>query len=74
MDAILIASEIVGEWKATNISGFILKLDYEKAYDKVDWLFLEEILAHKSFESRWRMWIKGCLSSMNFSILINGRP
>lgn len=36
IDAILIASEAIGDWEVRNKSGFVLKLDYEKAYDKVD--------------------------------------
>lgn len=36
LDAILIASEAVGDSKANKRKGFLLKLDYEKAYDQVD--------------------------------------
>lgn len=40
LDAILVASETVGHWKKEKKKGFLLKLDFEKAYDKVDWLSL----------------------------------
>ena len=52
--------------------GLVIKLDMEKAFDKVDWTFLENILVTKGFGSKWRRWIKGCISSTNF-IIINGR-
>ncbi|XP_022158566.1 uncharacterized protein LOC111025019 [Momordica charantia] len=40
----------------------------------VDWCFLDVVLLQKGFGKRWRMWIKGCVSSANFSVFINGRP
>jgi len=45
------------ELKATKNSGVILKLDFEKAYDKVDWNFLEEVLKRKGFSETWIHWI-----------------
>jgi hypothetical protein len=37
---------------------FVLKLDYEKAYDKINWQFLLEILRMRSFGSKWIVWIE----------------
>lgn len=36
LDAISMTLKLVGEWDAEGKSGFILKLDYKKAYGKVD--------------------------------------
>lgn len=38
-------------------SGIILKLDFEKAYDKVRWQFLEEVMIRKGFCKKWIQWI-----------------
>ena len=38
-------------------SGINLKLDFEKAYDKVSWRFLEEVLRNKGFDERWIEWV-----------------
>jgi hypothetical protein len=38
-------------------SGVILKLDYEKAYDRVSWSFLEEMLVSRGFGRTWVNWI-----------------
>ena len=74
VDAILIASQAVEEWSLKGRKGFLLKLDLEKAYDKVDWSFLDMAMKLKDFGKRWRRWIWGCLSTANFSIIVNGRP
>ena len=51
-----------------------VKLDMEKAYDRVEWDFLVAVMERLGFDSRWRALILGCVSSVNFSILLNGQP
>jgi ubiquinone biosynthesis protein COQ9 len=36
------------------MNGVILKIDFEKAYDKFKWSFLQRILIMKSFSDDWR--------------------
>ncbi|KAA0045138.1 LINE-1 retrotransposable element ORF2 protein [Cucumis melo var. makuwa] len=40
-DAILMANEAVDFWKVKKIKGFILKLDIEKAFDNLNWDFID---------------------------------
>lgn len=49
-----------------------IKLDISKAYDRVEWSFLKEILLKIGFNQRWVNLILDCISSVNFLILING--
>lgn len=74
MDCISVANKAVDDYHRTKKKGTLIKLDLEKTYDYTGWDFLDYILAHKGFGSRWRSWIRGCLSSSHFSILINGTP
>lgn len=38
------------------LKGIMLKLDFEKAYDKVSWHFLKEVMLKKGFSERWILW------------------
>lgn len=68
LDAVLIANELVEDYKKRKKEGVVFKLDFEKAYDHVDWNFLDYALERKGFGERWRGWIRGCLKSMNFAV------
>ena len=72
MDAILIANEIVDERRHLRKEKIVFKIDFEKAYDHVDWDFLDHVLERKGFSPRWRTWMRGCLSSVTFTVLVNG--
>ncbi|GJV01910.1 putative RNA-directed DNA polymerase, eukaryota, reverse transcriptase zinc-binding domain protein [Tanacetum coccineum] len=48
------------------------KVDIQKAYDMVDWSFLERILRGFGFHQIMIKWIMACVTSPSFSICING--
>lgn len=54
------------------MSGVICQLDIEKAYDHINWDFLNWALRQMGFGDKWCVWIKVCVSSTAFSILLNG--
>ncbi|TYK06397.1 hypothetical protein E5676_scaffold163G00940 [Cucumis melo var. makuwa] len=74
LDPIFIANEAVEDYRAKKKKGWILKLDLEKAFDRVDWGFLEKVLHCKKFSQKWISWIMGCIKNTRFSIFINGKP
>jgi hypothetical protein len=49
-----------------------LKLDLQKAYDRVNWGFLKTVLQQFGFCCKFIGWIMECISSVSFSILVNG--
>ena len=49
----------------------ILKIDFEKAYDKVKWNFLLQSLRMKGFSSKWIEWIKSFISGGSVAVNIN---
>ena len=76
-DNILIAYESLHHMKTsyTGKTGFkALKLDMSKAYDRVEWVFLEKILLKLGFHISWVSLIIECISTVSYSILVNGEP
>ncbi|KAK9285129.1 hypothetical protein L1049_024314 [Liquidambar formosana] len=51
-----------------------IKVDMERAYDKIEWAFLFEVLKCFSFNSTWINWISQCVSTTSFSTLVNSAP
>ncbi|KAL5540877.1 hypothetical protein UlMin_043269 [Ulmus minor] len=74
LDVVLVATEAVEDYRKRKKRGVIFKVDFEKAYDHVNWDFLDLVLEKKGFGVKWRTWMRGCISSANFSIMINGKP
>jgi hypothetical protein len=48
------------------------KLDLSKAYDRVDWVFLEEVMHKMGFSCRWIQWIMSCVTTVRYSVKFNG--
>lgn len=49
-----------------------VKTDMSKAYDRVEWKFLEALLIKLGFAEKWVSWILRCVSSVTYQILLNG--
>ena len=74
LDPVLIANECLDSRLKSRVPGMICKLDVEKAFDQVSQSFLLQMLERSGFSAKWRQWIFFCLSTVRFSILINGFP
>ncbi|XP_059668809.1 uncharacterized protein LOC132313890 [Cornus florida] len=51
---------------------FALKLDIAKVFDRIEWAFLELMLQHMGFDEHWVSLIMECVSTVSYSIIING--
>ncbi|KAG7537202.1 Reverse transcriptase domain [Arabidopsis suecica] len=50
----------------------LLKLDLEKAYDRIRWDFLEDTLRAARFPENWILWIMRCVTGPSMNLLWNG--
>ncbi|XP_062075813.1 uncharacterized protein LOC133779933 [Humulus lupulus] len=51
----------------------LIKIDLSKAYDSINWVFLEDILAAFCLPSKFIQWIMICLTDTSYSLMMNGR-
>ena len=72
LEGCVIIHEVLHEMKRKNLEGISLKIDFEKAYDKVSWDFLIEVMVRKGFPRKWVNWIKTCGMGGRVCINING--
>ncbi|KAL2901420.1 LINE-1 reverse transcriptase-like protein [Bienertia sinuspersici] len=76
-DNCLLAHEFVN-WvkhkKKGKLSAAVLKIDLSKAYDRIRWDFLEKVLEAYQFPQNWIKLIMQCVTTVQYSILINGEP
>ncbi|GKV36495.1 hypothetical protein SLEP1_g44621 [Rubroshorea leprosula] len=72
VDSVVIANEVIDEAQKRKKKGFVFKADFEKAYDKVCWEFLDYMMLRLGFGQKWKNWINECLKTAEVSVLLNG--
>jgi hypothetical protein len=74
VDGVVVINEVVDLARRNGQSCLIFKVDFEKAYDSVEWSFLDYMLDRFGFCAKWKEWIRACVFAGNMSVLINGSP
>ncbi|RVW24229.1 LINE-1 reverse transcriptase-like [Vitis vinifera] len=72
LDAVLVANEVLDSVLKNKEEAVMCKLDIEKAYDHVEWSFLFSVMRKMGFGEKWIRWMKWCISTVSFSVLVNG--
>ena len=50
----------------------VLKLDFEKAFDKIEHNVILDVLTHKGFGLKWISWVESILKSGTSAVMLNG--
>jgi hypothetical protein len=72
LESVVIAHELVHHGHKNGDPGVIIKLDYEKAYDRVSWNFLFEVLESRGFDRKWIEWMKYLVKGGSVGVNLNG--
>jgi len=73
---VILAKENVHFFKSKQGEGVVLgvKVDMMKAFDRVEWNFLLKDVEQFGFFNKWRQLVNQCISTIRFSMLVNGSP
>lgn len=74
IDGVVILNELIEKAKKSKDCRLILKVDFAKAYDSIDWNYVLQMLRSLNFPEIWILWIRECLSTATANVLVNGSP
>nr|GEY80685.1 RNA-directed DNA polymerase, eukaryota [Tanacetum cinerariifolium] len=74
LDGPFILNELVQWCKKKKKQSLVFKVDFEKAYDSVRWVHLDDIMRKFGFGEKWCVWIQSCLWSSRGLVIVNGNP
>lgn len=60
--------------KSKQSSGLVFKVDFEKAFDTINWSFIFHLLEKMKFHNKWSEWLSSIFYSSKVSVLVNGSP
>jgi len=75
LDNAMVAIEVLHFMKAKTCGEdryVALKLDISKAYDRMDWNYVMAVLHKMGFHDCWIHWMRMCVESVDYSVLVNG--
>jgi hypothetical protein len=71
LEGVVILHETIHELHRKKLDGVLFKIDFEKAYDKVNWDFLQQALRMKGFDPKWCSWIQNYIEKGSVGIRVN---
>ena len=72
LDGVVIASKAIHSMYTSKECAMFIKLDMAKAYDRVNWDFLQKVLLAFGFSQEWVRWVLSYVITPSFSVLLNG--
>ncbi|KAL5563568.1 hypothetical protein UlMin_033315 [Ulmus minor] len=75
-DYSILIQEVIHAMKRKNgTQGWMaMKIDLQKAYDRLSWKFLRNVLTAFGFHQQWIQWVMSCVTSVSMTLMLNGAP
>ena len=76
-DNIMVAQEMFHALRnkpGGRVKRMAIKTDMSKAYDRMEWSFIEAVMRKMGFSELWIEWIMRCITSVTYKVLMNGEP
>ena len=70
----MMVHEVIHSLEVGKREGMLLKHDLSKAYDQVDWAFLDKVLRSFGFDQKVCKIISQLVTTSSLAILVNGAP
>jgi hypothetical protein len=71
LEGVLVLHKTIHELHHKILDGVLIKINFEKAYDKVNWDFLQQAMRMKGFDSKWCKWVQEFVSRGSVGIRVN---
>jgi len=72
-DNIILSHELVKGYGRRGVSPrCMMKLDMQKAYDSIEWPFMEQVLNALAFPDKFVKWVMTCMETVTYTVMING--
>ena len=73
LEGVVIVHETIHKLRRSKKQGLLLKIDFEKTYDKVRWSFLKEAMTAKGYPERWIKWVMQTVQGGQVCVNVNGQ-
>lgn len=70
----MLATELIQCCHKRRWPTLVIKLDFAKAFDSINWSSLLKILEARGFPEKWRRWMQMLLNTSKSVVLVNGIP
>jgi hypothetical protein len=71
LEGVVILHETIHELHRKKLDRVLFKIDFQKAYDKVKWSFLQQPLRMKGFPPEWCDWVARFVEGESVGIRVN---
>ena len=71
LEGVVVLHQTLHEIHSKKLDGVIFKVDFEKAYDKVKWPFLQQAMRMKGFSDAWRNQVGSQVQKGSVGIKVN---